>query len=183
MSAPPNPHHLLVALVVSLVLLGLLRSSRFGGRDVRWLGRPAWDLEKSDMVRRQFGCDARGQPEMARTHGTRSSYNAGCRCAAYREASRLAHARQREADRWEARLSSDEAVAPFEAIGVPWLAGRSRQLWHRRFHTLEGCHVRKQRRCRRGHRPSHPAKVDSRWGRSPRVRTIRPSRVERSDGQ
>ena len=58
---------------------------------------------------------------MARTHGTRSSYNTGCRCAAYREASRLAHPRQREADRWKARLSSDEAVAPFEAIGVPWL--------------------------------------------------------------
>jgi hypothetical protein len=32
---------------------------------------------------------------MARTHGTRSSYNAGCRCHSCREASRLARARQR----------------------------------------------------------------------------------------
>ncbi len=36
---------------------------------------------------------------MARTHGTRSAYNAGCRCDACREASRLARARQREAER------------------------------------------------------------------------------------
>ena len=34
---------------------------------------------------------------MARTHGTRSAYNAGCRCDACREASRLARARQRNA--------------------------------------------------------------------------------------
>ena len=36
---------------------------------------------------------------MARTHGTRSAYNAGCRCGACREASRLARARQRGAKR------------------------------------------------------------------------------------
>ena len=36
---------------------------------------------------------------MARTHGTRSAYNAGCRCDSCREASRLARARQREAAR------------------------------------------------------------------------------------
>ena len=32
---------------------------------------------------------------MARTHGTRSAYNAGCRCDDCREASRVARARQR----------------------------------------------------------------------------------------
>ena len=36
---------------------------------------------------------------MARTHGTRSAYNAGCRCDLCREAARLARARQREAAR------------------------------------------------------------------------------------
>jgi hypothetical protein len=36
---------------------------------------------------------------MARTHGTRSAYNAGCRCDLCREAARQARARQREAAR------------------------------------------------------------------------------------
>jgi hypothetical protein len=36
---------------------------------------------------------------MARAHGTRSAYNAGCRCDACREASRSARARQRDAVR------------------------------------------------------------------------------------
>ena len=36
---------------------------------------------------------------MARTHGTRSAYNAGCRCDLCREAARLARARQRDAAR------------------------------------------------------------------------------------
>ena len=38
---------------------------------------------------------------MARTHGTRSAYNAGCRCDACREEARLSRARQRAAQVWD----------------------------------------------------------------------------------
>jgi hypothetical protein len=37
---------------------------------------------------------------MARTHGTRSAYSAGCRCDACREATRVARARQRAGSGW-----------------------------------------------------------------------------------
>src|SRR5271165_5489416 len=68
---------------------------------------------------------------MARTHGTRSSYNAGCRCDACREAARLARARQREASRYGTR----SAVAPFDGSDAAWkvavasLCGGGLALW------------------------------------------------------
>ena len=58
---------------------------------------------------------------MARTHGTRSAYNAGCRCDACREASRLARARQREAERCQLQSPVHEnAVASSEDPAVAW---------------------------------------------------------------
>jgi hypothetical protein len=58
---------------------------------------------------------------MARTHGTRSAYNAGCRCEACRGASRLARARQREAERYQLGPPIDEkAVASFDGRAVGW---------------------------------------------------------------
>jgi hypothetical protein len=59
---------------------------------------------------------------MARTHGTRSAYNAGCRCDACREARRVARARQREVQAWAPTDSvpgrPDRGVAPATAPGV-----------------------------------------------------------------
>jgi hypothetical protein len=58
---------------------------------------------------------------MARTHGTRSAYNAGCRCDACREASRLARARQRSAQRSQmASPVYQDAVAPSDGPAVAW---------------------------------------------------------------
>jgi hypothetical protein len=76
---------------------------------------------------------------MARTHGTRSSYNAGCRCDDCREASRLARARQRAVT--ERRTSSwgDEGAVAFRTSGgsngrrfAGWLmvGGGLLSLWH-----------------------------------------------------
>ncbi len=60
---------------------------------------------------------------MARTHGTRSAYNAGCRCDACREASRLARARQREAERCQLGLlvNEDAVVAPSDGPAFAWV--------------------------------------------------------------
>jgi len=49
---------------------------------------------------------------MARTHGTRSAYNAGCRCDNCREASRAARARQRA-------VSEGRTGQPWSAQGEP----------------------------------------------------------------
>jgi len=59
---------------------------------------------------------------MARTHGTRSAYNAGCRCDDCREATRVARARQRAAQSWGPSAlvpgNTDTGVAPRPAPGV-----------------------------------------------------------------
>jgi len=66
---------------------------------------------------------------MARTHGTRSTYNAGCRCDNCRVASRAARARQRA-------VASGQSE-PSEALGAGWalvgllgVAGGGYALWH-----------------------------------------------------
>jgi hypothetical protein len=58
---------------------------------------------------------------MARTHGTRSAYNAGCRCDACREASRLARARQRGAERCHlVSPAYGDAVASSDGPAISW---------------------------------------------------------------
>ena len=62
------------------------------------------------------------RPVMARTHGTRSAYNAGCRCEACREASQLARARQREAERCQLGSPvNEDAVASSDGRAVAWV--------------------------------------------------------------
>jgi len=59
---------------------------------------------------------------MARTHGTRSAYNAGCRCDDCRETARAARARQRAAQVWDPSVfvpeGPDSGVASPPAPGV-----------------------------------------------------------------
>jgi hypothetical protein len=78
---------------------------------------------------------------MARTHGTRSAYNAGCRCDLCREATRLARARQREAARPTRTPSAKDKGATvdgvFVALGLVLLIiGGS--MWWRASHPPEG---------------------------------------------
>jgi hypothetical protein len=78
---------------------------------------------------------------MARTHGTRSAYNAGCRCDACREATRVARARQREVQAWGPSASvpgeGENAVAlkggrgvGLALAGVAALSVGGYALWH-----------------------------------------------------
>jgi hypothetical protein len=75
---------------------------------------------------------------MARTHGTRSAYNAGCRCDACREATRVARARQRAGSGWEPSAavpeSADYDVAPpglgWALAGVVTVGAGGYALWH-----------------------------------------------------
>ena len=78
---------------------------------------------------------------MARTHGTRSAYNAGCRCDDCREATRLSRARQRAGQQWEPSGfvpdTGGEGIAParrsgmgLALAGVAALGTGGYALWH-----------------------------------------------------
>jgi len=60
---------------------------------------------------------------MTVTHGTRSSYNRGCRCDACREASRLARARQRAVATERISRTEPSLRTPSPWVFVALLAG------------------------------------------------------------
>jgi len=75
---------------------------------------------------------------MARTHGTRSAYNAGCRCDECREASRVARARQRTVSQGRIARSEAQALeaeppggeAGLAVLGLLSLGAGGVSLWH-----------------------------------------------------
>ena len=57
---------------------------------------------------------------MPRTHGTRSAYNAGCRCDGCRAATRMARARQRAAVRGATPMDTTAGKSGYEATYPAW---------------------------------------------------------------
>jgi hypothetical protein len=70
---------------------------------------------------------------MTVTHGTRSSYNRGCRCDACREATRLARARQRAHAVDRSASTQPDVTTPSPWVFVVALsAAGAGSLWHAR---------------------------------------------------